>query len=120
MIGFAARVLTALACAAGLAVAAPATGHADPGACTATPGPGGPGTGQPATAGTATCPAGAGDFWFRVAVDCYDAYPSLHFVGVGYGPWVYAGGTSAATSSVPCHGYVPGSGLAWNGRVETR
>jgi hypothetical protein len=94
----------------------PATGHADPSSCTVTPGPGSASNG-----GTATCPAHAGDFWFRVAVDCYDAYPSgLRFIGVGYGPWVWAGGSTSATSSVPCNGYVPGSGVAFNGRREVR
>jgi hypothetical protein len=94
----------------------PATGHADPSSCTATPG-----SGSASNQGTATCPAQAGDFSFRVAVDCYDAYPSgLHFIGVNYGPWKWAGGSTSATSSVPCNGYVPGSGVAFNGRLEVR
>jgi hypothetical protein len=94
----------------------PAAGHADPSSCTVTPGPGSASNG-----GTATCPAHAGDFSFRVAIDCYDAYPSgLRFIGVNYGPWKWAGGDTSATSSVPCNGYVPGSGVAFNGRLEVR
>jgi hypothetical protein len=109
------RTVLTLATTAALLALTPAASHADPSSCTVTPGPGSASNG-----GTATCPAGAGDFWFRVAVDCYDAYPSgLHFIGVGYGPWKQAGGT-ATTSSVPCNGYVPGSGVAFNGRLEVR
>ncbi len=94
----------------------PATGHADPSSCTASPAPG-----SASNQGTATCPAHAGDFSFRVAVDCYDAYPSgLRFIGVGYGPWKWAGGDTSTTSSVPCNGAVPGSGVAFNGRLEVR
>lgn len=109
------RGLIAVVCAAGMAVVAPGTGNADPSSCTATPG-----QGSASSGGTATCPAGAGEFWFRVAVDCYDGYPTFHFTGVRYGPWTWAGGTSVSTSSVPCHGYVPGSGVGLNARVETR
>ncbi|NKE57948.1 hypothetical protein FXN61_14340 [Lentzea sp. PSKA42] len=110
------RLLTATALAASAALAAPATGFADPSSCTVTPGPG-----SASNAGTATCPANAGDFWFRVVIDCYDAYPSgLHFIGVNYGPWKWAGGDTSTTSSVPCNGYVPGSGVAFNGRLEVR
>ncbi|WP_156213175.1 hypothetical protein [Lentzea aerocolonigenes] len=97
-------------------LASPVVAQADPGSCTATPG-----SGSASNAGTATCPAHAGDFWFRVAVDCYDAYPSgLRFIGVGYGPWKWAGGDTTTTSSVPCNGAVPGSGVAFNGRLEVR
>lgn len=110
------RTVLTLATAAALLALTPAASHADPSGCTVTPGPGSASGG-----GTATCPAGAGDFWFRVAVDCYDAYPSgLHFTGVGYGPWKWAGGDTSSTSSVPCNGYVPGSGVAFNGRLEVR
>lgn len=60
--------------------------------------------------GVATCPAGAGTFTFRVAVDCYDAYPNLHFQGRKCGTWVQASATSTTRSAVTCYGYVPGSG----------
>jgi len=109
------RLLTAAAFAATAALISPATGHADPSSCTVTQGSGSSG------GGTATCPAHAGDFTFRVAVDCYDAYPvGLRFTGVGYGEWKWAGGDTSATSTVACHGYVPGSGVGLNARLEVR
>lgn len=107
------RLLTTTAFVASAALLVPATGHADPDDCTVTLGSGS------YAGGTAKCPARAGDFSFRVAVDCYDAYPSgLRFTGVGYGKWEWAGGDTATTSTVACHGYVPGSGVGLNARLE--
>lgn len=109
------RLSTAAALAATAALVVPAAGLADPGDCEVKLGSG------TYAGGTATCPAHAGDFSFRVAVDCYDAYPSgLRFTGVGYGAWRWAGGDTATTSTVACHGYVPGSGVGLNARMEVR
>ena len=98
---------------AGLPVAsAPAWAAAD--ACTVSPAAGQRG----ASPATATCPAGAGTFTFRVAATCADAYPVLH-LSSAYGPWVTAGAT-VTTSSVPCNGAVPGSGFVWSASLEVR
>jgi hypothetical protein len=69
------------------------------------------------------CPAGAGDFTYRAVVDCHDAYPNSsnpQYYGTYYGPWVEASPTEDTSSVVECHGHVPGSGVAFNTRVEVR
>jgi hypothetical protein len=73
--------------------------------------------------GGVTCPAGAGDFTFRAVVDCYDGYPNSsnpHFIGTYYGPWTQTSATAETSSNVQCHGYVPGSGIGFNTRIEVR
>ncbi len=113
MTGVAMAGMTALGSAIGLA--APAS--ADVSACTVTPPPGQYG----GTWATATCAAGAGTFTFRVVATCADAYPgpSLRYF-TAYGPWIQASATSATTSSVPCYGYVPGSGFVWSASIQTQ
>ncbi|MGP3967917.1 hypothetical protein [Streptomyces sp. 6N223] len=69
------------------------------------------------------CPAGAGTFTYRAVVDCYDGYPNPsnpQYIGTYYGPWVQASMTEETSSTVPCNGYVPGSGIGFNTRVEVR
>jgi hypothetical protein len=69
------------------------------------------------------CPAGAGTFTYRAVVDCHDAYPNSsdpQYIGTYYGPWTQASPTADTSSTVECHGYVPGSGVAFNTRVEVR
>ncbi|MDT0343287.1 hypothetical protein [Streptomyces litchfieldiae] len=74
--------------------------------------------------GQVTCPAGAGDFTFRAVADCYDTYPNPsypNYIGTYEGPWVTVSPTESTSSSIgPCHGYVPGSGVALNTRIEVR
>jgi hypothetical protein len=108
--------------AAAAAIAVPASvvagpARADVTACTATPA-----AGQYQPTATATCPAGAGTFSYRVAANCYDTYPTgnLRFEGVIYGPWVQASATAATSSSVTCYGYVPGSGLSSAATIQTQ
>ena len=94
-------------------LAAPA--RADVGACTVSPAAGQHG----ASPASATCPAGAGTFTFRVAATCADGYPTLHLFAAT-GPWVQASTTTATTSSVPCNGYAPGSGFVWSATIEVQ
>ena len=110
------RMAVAVAVIAAPAIAASEPAEADVTACTATPG-----AGQYSGTATATCPAGAGTFTFRVAANCYDTYPTgnLQFEGVIYGPWVRASASSSTSSSVPCNGYVPGSGVASDATIQT-
>lgn len=96
-----------------IALASPAS--ADVSDCTVSP----PAGQHGGTTATATCPAGAGTFTFRVVATCADAYPNLHFF-TNYGPWVQASATSTTTSSTACHGYVPGSGFVWDASIETQ
>jgi hypothetical protein len=91
----------------------PAPARAAVSDCTVNPPPGQHG----GPTATATCPAGAGTFTFRVAVTCADAYPNLHFYPAN-GPWVRASLTSPTTSSLTCHGYVPGSGFVWEATIQ--
>jgi hypothetical protein len=113
MMGVAIAAVTVLGSATGLA--APAS--ADVSDCTVSPPPGQHG----GTWATAACPAGAGTFTFRVVATCADAYPGpgLHYF-TAYGPWIQASATAATTSSVPCYGYVPGSGFAWSASIQTQ
>lgn len=111
--GLVACVATTM-CATGVA-ATPA--QASIAQCTAAPA-----AGSYSPTATATCPAGAGTFTFRVVADCYDTYPTgnLHFVDVIYGPWVQSSATTSTSSSVTCYGYVPGSGLSSDATVQTQ
>jgi hypothetical protein len=81
-----------------------------------------PASGSYSPTATATCPAGAGTFTFRVVANCYDTYPTgnLRFVDVIYGPWVQASATTSTSSSVTCYGYVPGSGLSSDAAIQTQ
>jgi hypothetical protein len=101
-----------IAAIAGLSLA-PAPAWAAPDTCTLSPAAGQHG----ASPATATCPAGAGTFTFRVAATCADAYPVLHLSSAN-GPWVTASATTKTASSVPCNGSVPGSGFVWNAAIE--
>lgn len=101
-----AGALAAAALFAGGLATAP-TAAADPADCTV-------------SGGTVTCPAGAGTFTFRAVAECWDAYPNMNFQRMMYGPWVQASTTQATSSRVQgeCHGYVPGSGVIINHRME--
>jgi len=112
--GIAGLAMTAAAVVGAVATGA-APAQADVSSCVVSP-PAGQHGASPAKV---TCPAGAGSFTFRVAATCADAYPNLHLFAA-YGPWVTASSTSATTSSVPCNGYVPGSGFVWSASIETR
>lgn len=111
--GFVTCAAAALGTAAGLAQPA----QASVAACTATPA-----AGSYSPTATASCPAGAGTFTFRVVANCYDTYPTgnLRFVDVIYGPWVQASATAATSSSATCYGYVPGSGLSSDATIQTQ
>jgi hypothetical protein len=113
MMGAAVASAAVLGGVAGLAVPASAA-VSD---CTVSPSPGQHG----GTWATATCPAGAGTFTFRVVATCADAYPGpgLHYF-TAYGPWTQASATSATASTVPCYGYVPGSGFVWSASIQTQ
>ncbi|WP_377272961.1 hypothetical protein [Peterkaempfera sp. SMS 1(5)a] len=110
-----ASLLAAVAATVGFTTVQAGPASADVGSCTVTPS-----AGQASGGGSATCPAGAGAFTFRVVVDCYDGYPVMHFQATTYGPWVQASATAATVSAVVCHGYVPGSGVGMNAHIETQ
>lgn len=110
MAGLTAVAITTIGATMGLATPA----HADVSACIVAPAAGEHG-GSPATA---TCPAGAGAFLFRVVATCADGFPVLHLFPAA-GPWVSVSATSTTTSSVPCNGAVPGSGFVWSASIES-
>jgi hypothetical protein len=119
MRGAAVTAAAVLGAAAGLGavagLAAPAS--ADVSSCTVSPSPGQHG----GTWAAATCPAGAGTFTFRVVATCADGYPGpgLRYF-TAYGPWTQASAAAVTTSSVPCYGYVPGSGFVWSASIQTQ
>lgn len=114
-VGLAAQALAVAAATVGASMLMAAPAHADVTTCTVTP----PAGAHGASPATATCPAGAGAFTFRVVATCADGYPTLHLF-TRYGPWVTTSPTAASASSVACNGTVPGSGFVWSATIESQ